>query len=166
MIQVEWRYGAEIPPHHIDAFETEFGVQLPPSFKEVARQHNGAIPFPDGVAFPRPNAPGGRDVLGLGELFSFVPGDDGVSPISEINRRYREAYPGFIVFSEAGNGWHFAFEYQPGKDEHPVVLFLFEHMSTSGCLEVAHSFDDLVAGFVTGDDGEDELSALGDDPSA
>jgi hypothetical protein len=159
MVQVEWRYGGEIPSHHIEAFEAEFGVQLPPSFKEVARLHNGAIPFPGGVAYPRPGTSSGRDVLGLGELFSFVPNEDGVSPISEINHRYREAYPGFIVFSEAGNGWHFAFEYQPGKDEHPVVLFLFEHMSTSGCLEVAHSFDDLVAGFVTGDDGEDDLSA-------
>lgn len=151
---VEWRYGAEIPPHHIEAFEAEFAVQLPPSFKEVARQHNGAIPFPDGVPFPHPNAPGGRDVLGLGELFSFVPDEDGVSPIAEINRRYRDAYPGFIVFSEAGNGWHFAFEYQPGKEEHSVVLFLFDHMATSGCIEVAHSFDELVEGLVAADEGE------------
>ncbi|MHC2109364.1 SMI1/KNR4 family protein [Methylobacterium sp. CM6246] len=160
MSDVEWRYGGEISPHHIEAFEAEFAVQLPDSFEEVARQYNGAIPFPGSVEFPHPYSPRGRDVIGLGELFSFVPDEDGISPIAEINHRYHEAYPGYIVFSEAGNGWHFAFEYRPGKEGRSVVLFLFENMSTSGCLEVAHSFDELVAGFVTGDDDEDEPSVL------
>jgi hypothetical protein len=149
---IERLYGKPIAASSIEAFEAEFGVVLPPRLREIALHNDGGMVDPDGVAFPHPGYEDGFDVLGLGEFYSFEDGSE-APPAFRVNRRYREAYPGFIVFSQAGNGWDFALAYGQGREDPEIVLFTSDaRLTTSGCIKVADSFDDLLENLIRPDE--------------
>lgn len=141
---IAWKFGDPIDPVAIAAFETVKRIELPVSFKAIAASNDGAVPYPDGIAVPDAGRAGGYDIVGIGQLYRFVGQDESGWSISEANEAYGEVYPDLVFFSEAANGWGFAFDYRLENSDPPVVLVRFGE-GGSEVVPVAASFDAMIA---------------------
>lgn len=141
--RIDWEYGDPVDAWVVTAFEASRGIALPASFKAIAIENDGAVPYPAGVAFADPARPAGYDIVGIGQLYRFVAGEEAGWSIAEANDAYAEAYPGLVFFSEAGNGWGFAFDYRSPCTEPPVVLVRFGRCG-SDVVQIAPSFDAML----------------------
>ena len=122
------------------------GITFPTSYKAVVALHDGACPEPDNVAFRDDRFSTGCDVIGIGQLYPFGENEDGGWTIDEANDQYRDAFPDLVFISECANGWSFALDYGSGKPEPAVVLVRFGIHDQGSVVEVAHSFERLLAG--------------------
>jgi hypothetical protein len=141
---IEWKYGDPIDPSAIAAFETSKQIELPASFKAIAAANDGAVPYPDGIAVPDAGRAGGHDIVGIGQLHRFVGQEESGWSISEANEAYEHAYPGLVFFSEAANGWGFAFDYRSCISAPRIVLVRFGE-GGGEVVPVASSFDAMIA---------------------
>ncbi|GEO99120.1 SMI1/KNR4 family protein [Methylobacterium haplocladii] len=146
-----WRSGRPVDPKRLAAFETSRGIIFPPAYKAIVALHDGACPEPDNVAFRDDRFSTGYDVIGIGQLYPFGENEDGGWTIDEANDQYRAVFPGLVFISECANGWSFALDYAPGKDEPPVVLVRFGIHDQGSVVEVAQSFEKLLAGVLEDD---------------
>lgn len=148
---IDWEYGDAIDASVVADFEATKGIELPASFKSIVVGNDGSVPYPAGVAFADPTRPMGYDVVGIGQLHRFVEQEGAGWSIAEANDAYAEAYPGLVFFSEAGNGWGFAFDYRSARADPPVVLVRFGQ-GGGDVVPVASSFDAMLAAVL--EDGE------------
>lgn len=151
MKEIDWEYGDAIDASVVADFEASRRIELPSSFKSIVVENDGAVPHPAGLAFADPNRPTGYDVVGIGQLYRFVAREESGWSIAEANDAYAEAYPGLVFFSEAGNGWGFAFDYRSAHADPPVVLVRFGQ-GGGDVVPVATSFDAMLAAVL--EDGE------------
>ncbi len=141
---IEWLYGAPVDVALIRAFEAEFDIRLPEAYVRVAAEQDGAICEPGAVPFASSRRAEGFDDLGIGQLISHAAEEGGMSRMRRINHRLRQVTRDFVMLSEAGNGWEFAFDYGAGS-EPSVVLFTYDAtLSGEDCIPVASSFEDLL----------------------
>lgn len=146
-----WEYGDAIEASVVAAFEAAKGIDLPSSFKSIVVGNDGSVPYPAGVAFADPTRPMSYDVVGIGQLYRFVGREGSGWSIAEANDAYAVAYSGLVFFSEAGNGWGFAFDYRSARADPPVVLVRFGQRG-GDVVPVASSFDAMLAAVL--EDGE------------
>ena len=145
MQKVSWEYGAPIDVELIRAFERDFGRTLPETYVEIARAHDSAIAVPGGIPFSDPDRDCGWNVIGIGQLYSYVEEWSGTPVIRWINRRFAEVTRDYIVFSDC-NVYQLAFDFGARELDPPIVLFTYDRsLSGRWCIPVAHSFVDLLA---------------------
>ncbi|MDE4914835.1 SMI1/KNR4 family protein [Methylobacterium sp. 092160098-2] len=151
MKKIKWKYGDQIDSSAIDEFERMKGVELPASFKAIASANDGSLPSPSAVAFPDARRSTGYDIIGIGQLYRFVGQEESGWSIAEANDAYAEEYPGLIFFSEAANGWGFAFDYRSCTSDPAIVLVRFGD-GGGDVVPIAGSFDAMMDAVM--DDGE------------